>query len=111
MLHNRHSTMMPCTNGYAFLSQYCSQIMRMNAINNENDPAYEVRLNLTAELAVGASVRSLIDRLDLLLTYGDMSGRMRQILIEALEQLSDPTERAHMAIHLISISPEYAVVQ
>ena len=78
-------------------------------MNNDNDPAYEVRLNLTAELAVGASVRSLIDRLDLLLMYGNMSVPMRTILVDALSQLQDPTDRVHMAIHLISIAPEYAV--
>jgi uncharacterized protein (DUF1800 family) len=80
-------------------------------MNSDPNPFYEVRLELSDEIALAANAPTLIDRLDLILTYGDMSGRMRQILIEALEQLSDPTERAHMAIHLISISPEYAVVQ
>ena len=52
-----------------------------------------------------------IDRLDLLMTYGNMSGQMRQILVENVSRLSDPTERAQMALYLIAISPEYAVIQ
>ena len=49
--------------------------------DNEN-PFNEVRLDLSNEIALARQrhVR-LIDRLDLLLTYGNMSGQMRQILI------------------------------
>jgi hypothetical protein len=58
---------------------------------------------------VGAAGRA--DRLDLILMYGNMSLQMRQILLQALQQIPDPVDRVRMAVHLISISPEYAVLK
>lgn len=80
-------------------------------MNSDPNVFNEVRLDLSDEIALAANAPALIDRLDLLMTYGNMSGRMRQILVQAVQQLSDPTERAEMALHLVAISPEYAVVQ
>jgi uncharacterized protein (DUF1800 family) len=70
-----------------------------------------VRLDLTDEISAAQDVRALVDRLDLILMYNDMSPAMRQVLIQALEQVNDPRERAQMAVHLISISPEYCVMK
>ena len=81
------------------------------AMNFDPDPFMEVRLDLTDELVIAPSVNALVDRLDLLLTYGNMSLQMRQIVLQAITQISDPVERTRLAIYLISISPEYAVVQ
>lgn len=78
-----------------------------NVMNSDPDSALEVRLDLTDEIAIAADVNALIDRLDLLLMFGDMTAAMRQILIQAVSQLDDPEARAQMAIRLISISPEY----
>ena len=80
-------------------------------MNSDDTGYHEVRLDLTDEIVLAANAPALIDRLDLLLTYGNMSGRMRQILAGALEQIEDPTDRARVALYLIAISPEYAVVQ
>jgi uncharacterized protein (DUF1800 family) len=81
------------------------------AMNSAQNPLAAVRLDLTDEVAMAPNVTALIDRLDLLMTYGNMSGQMRQILIENISRLSDPVERAQMALYLIAISPEYAVIQ
>ena len=81
------------------------------AMNNDPNPAFEARLDLDDEIAVATDVRALLDRLDLLLMHGHMSEPMRQILIQALERVGDPETRARMAVHLISISPEYCAVQ
>ena len=78
-------------------------------MNNDSDPMLEVRLNLGTEIGVAGNVQALIDRLDLLLMYGNMSGPMRQVLVDALSQLDDPGERTRMAVQLISMSPEYCV--
>jgi uncharacterized protein (DUF1800 family) len=80
-------------------------------MNHDDDDAFEVRLDLTDEIAAAPDPRALIDRLDLLLMYGSMSAPMRQILIAALEQVGDAELRARLAIHLIAISPEYNVSQ
>jgi uncharacterized protein (DUF1800 family) len=78
-----------------------------NVMNSDPDETFEVRLDLDDEIAIASDVNALMDRLDLLLMYGDMTAAMRQILIQAAMQLSDPEARAKMAIRLISISPEY----
>lgn len=80
-------------------------------MNNDPNDALEVRLDLTHEIAVAADVRALVDRLDLLLLHGRMSGHMRQVLVQSLERLDDPELRTRMAVHLISISPEYNVLR
>jgi len=83
----------------------------VGTMNQDDNEAFEVRLDLSDEIAIADDVRALIDRLDLLLMYGNMSQPMRAILVRALEQRSDPEERAQMAIQLIAIAPEYAVLK
>ena len=81
-------------------------------MNFDPDDTLEVRLDLGDEIAIAWDVNALIDRLDLLLMYGDMSGPMRQVLTQALMQLGDPETRVRMAVFLISsISPEYCVLK
>jgi uncharacterized protein (DUF1800 family) len=80
-------------------------------MNNETNPAFEVRLDLKDEIAIASNVRALIDRLDLILMYGNMSAPMRTVLIRALAQRHNPVERVSLAVHLISISPEYCVLK
>jgi uncharacterized protein (DUF1800 family) len=83
-----------------------------SAMNFDPDDTLEVRLDLGDEIAIAWDVNALIDRLDLLLMYGDMSGPMRQVLTQALMQLGDPETRVRMAVFLISsISPEYCVLK
>jgi len=80
-------------------------------MNFDDSDFHEVRLDLSDEIVLGSNVPALIDRLDLLLLYGHMSGEMRQILIQAVLQLGDPTARAQLATYLVALSPEFAVVQ
>jgi uncharacterized protein (DUF1800 family) len=80
-------------------------------MNSDPDDALEVRLDLRDEIAIAWDVRALLDRLDLILMHGSMSTAMRQVLVRALERLDDPGERVKMAVHLISISPEYCVLR
>lgn len=82
-----------------------------NRMNGADSPLFEVELDLSEEIAMAGSASSLLNRLDLLLMYGSMSPRMREILTEAIQQIEDPEERTKMAIFLISISPEYSVIQ
>ena len=86
-----------------------SQIER--AMNGDEQAVNEVRLDLSDEIALAANAPGLVDRLDLLLMYGNMSARTRQIVLSAIEQLDDPVERAHMALYLVAISPEYSVLK
>jgi uncharacterized protein (DUF1800 family) len=78
-----------------------------------SDPSFsmQVRLNLTDEIGIAMDAHSLVERLDLLLMHGRMSPPMQAVLIQAIQQLPDPVDRVKMAVHLISISPEYCVLR
>jgi uncharacterized protein (DUF1800 family) len=79
-------------------------------MNSDPNDALEVRLDLTDEIGIASDPVALVNRLDLLLMYGTMSNPMRGVLVHALEQLPDPRERVLTALQLISIAPEYAVL-
>jgi uncharacterized protein (DUF1800 family) len=66
-------------------------------------------LDLSDELALVDDVDALLDRLDLLLTYGTLSDASREAIRIALLGV-DPPIRVLMALNLIMTSPDYAVV-
>ncbi|MEY2504620.1 MAG: hypothetical protein QOG27_900 [Verrucomicrobiota bacterium] len=70
-----------------------------------------VTLTLSNEIALAANPAQLVDHLNALLMYGNMSTQMRTILINAVTQIpsNNPTERARTAIYLVINSPEYTV--
>lgn len=76
---------------------------------NGGGPLSEVRLDLTDEIALAPNPAALLDRLDLLLMAGSMSGPMRAVLQDAVQRIDDPVDRARTAVFLIAISPEYNV--
>ena len=80
-------------------------------MNSDPNAGLEVRLDLTDEIGIATDVRALVDRLDLLLMYGTMSGPMKDVLVRALERIPDPEERARLAVQLVVISPEYNVLK
>jgi len=80
-------------------------------MNNDDNDALEVRLDLHDEIAIASDANALVNRLDLILMYGTMSNPMRQVLLRALGQLRDPERRVTTALQLIAIAPEYAVLQ
>ncbi|HEY8901356.1 MAG TPA: DUF1800 family protein [Chthoniobacterales bacterium] len=92
----------------------------------EGDPRHDKDLVLpdtTAELALANDPDALIRRLDLLLTYGNLSPRQHQIIRDALERITPATHnptgypndylqaRVETAIYLISTSPEFCILK
>ena len=75
--------------------------------------------DLSDEIALAGDPAALLDRLDLLLTYGSMSAETRAQIIETLNTipLSDPTDpsydgatfRAQLAVVMAMTSPDYVV--
>ena len=70
--------------------------------------------DLTAEIALLDDIDALIDRLNLLLTYGSLSSDMREIIKTAVTGYADSDsnldiEVVRFAIYLFMICPEYAV--
>ncbi|MGB0389149.1 MAG: DUF1800 family protein [Ardenticatenaceae bacterium] len=71
-----------------------------------------VYLNLDQEIALAESdPDALINRLDLILTYGTLSPQIRTIIQNTINQLDDTYERVTMALYLIMISPDYAILK
>ena len=78
----------------------------------EPTDAEMVYLNLEQEMALAeGDIDGLINRLDLILTYGTLSTPMRTIIKNTINQLDDPYERVTMALYLIMISPDYAILK
>jgi hypothetical protein len=83
-----------------------------NAINGPFGPSSaRITLNLTNEQTLAADPAKLVERLDTLLMASSMSPGMRNILVNAINQIpaSNPTERVRTALYLVVNSPEFAV--
>ncbi|MEM1153856.1 MAG: DUF1800 family protein [Pseudomonadota bacterium] len=79
-----------------------------NRARESFDPDY------SAEAALADSPAALVDRLDLLLTYGTLSQNTRTQIVKLLEQLpaEEPWERvdvARFAVFMMMTSPDYLV--
>lgn len=70
-------------------------------------------LDLDDERAIADDIDALLDRLDVLLTYGTLSSSTRDTIAAVLADplLVDPDARVRAAIHFILMSPDYAVVR
>ena len=71
------------------------------------------QLDLSDEitLATAGDLDGLIDRLDLILTSGDLSPTTRLVIKTTLTSLTDPQEIVAMALYLIMLSPDYAILR
>jgi uncharacterized protein (DUF1800 family) len=81
-------------------------LFRPGSIAEEDIP---MALDLSDELALIDDVDALLDRLDLLLTYGTLSNGSREAIRTAVQGV-DPSVRVLMGLNLIMTSPDYAVI-
>ncbi len=72
-------------------------------------PVNNAVFDFSDEIAIADDPAALVDRLDLILTYGQMSDGMKQIIIDAANNFEDPLLRVQTALYLFMISPEYVV--
>ena len=68
-----------------------------------------VQLDISEELALAADPEALIDHLDLLFTYGQLSDETRGTILFAMNQLNTSEDRLKMAFYLLLTSPEYVI--
>ncbi len=84
------------------------EVLRDGAIDPED---LEFSLDLSAVDALADDVDAMMDHLDLLLTYGTLSDASREAITELVLNDEVPlAARAPAAIHLILMSPDFAVV-
>ena len=83
----------------------------VGGIANGNFP--RPQLDYTDELALADDVPALIDRLDLILTHQTMSDETKDIIVEAVEAIPSlfADARVKRAVMLVSISPEFAILE
>ena len=55
--------------------------------------------------------RKLIDHLDILLANGLLGDQSKEIIERAIVQLDDSFDQVRMALYLIMISPDYAILR
>jgi len=72
-------------------------------------PFLGASLDLDEYVTLAADIDELIDRLDVLLTYGTLSSATRDAIRDTLEGIDDTSLRARTAIYMFLISPDYAV--
>jgi uncharacterized protein (DUF1800 family) len=79
------------------------------ATSRWNNLPVKAPLNLTIEIALANTPAALVDRVNLLLTQGQISEEHSALIVDHISLLKDPLERVYEAIFLIAISPEYAI--
>lgn len=72
-------------------------------------PVNDAEFDFGDEIALAHDPGALVDRLDLILTYGQMSEGMKKIIIDAINNFEDPLLRVQTALYLFMISPEFVV--
>ena len=72
-------------------------------------PFAKTEININDYVQLAQDPVELIDRLDILLTYGTMSAGTKQAILQTINQLDVMRDRAEHAIYLVMLSPDYAV--
>lgn len=81
-----------------------------NIVNDFPRPPFQAAtLDLDEYLALAENPDALVDRLDLVMTYGTLSDDMRASIIDSIAQVQDLEIRVRAALYLLLISPDYAV--
>ena len=78
---------------------------------SELDPVDYLYLDLSDEIAIADDVIGLVNRLDLILTGGQLSEESKTSIVDAVSLLSNAEERTKAALVLVFTSPEYSVLK
>lgn len=79
----------------------------------EDDPVEEndAVLDFSDEIALANDAAALVDRLDILLACGQLSSSTKTIISNAVAQVDDDDDKIDLAIYLILISPDFAILK
>ena len=84
-------------------------VQEINYKNNQH-PEYNIYTDYEWLMKDAADPETLINKLDLLFTYGTLSEESRNIIKTAIENIDNLTNRVHLAAYLIMISPDYVIL-
>ena len=84
-------------------------IFQDNQLFDIPQPFGQVNLDLGAYVRLADDPEALLDRLDLVMTHGEMHDDTRAAILEVLDAVDEPLSRARHAVYLLSISPDYVV--
>ncbi|MEM1264001.1 MAG: DUF1800 domain-containing protein [Pseudomonadota bacterium] len=73
------------------------------------EPFVSARINLDDYIAIADDVDELLERLDIVMTYGTLQASTRNAIRAAIEPVDDNNLRVRAAIYLIGVSSDYAV--
>ena len=87
--------------------------MAVTGINFKNNkhPEYNIYTDYGWLMEDAQDTETLLNKLDLLFTYGNLSQESRNIIKTAIDEIDNPEDRLHLAAYLIMISPDYAILK
>ena len=68
-------------------------------------------LDFSDEMALVNDASALVDRLDILLACGQLSSSTKTIISNAVTQVDDDDDKIDLAIYLILLSPDFAILK
>ena len=74
---------------------------------------YRFPLDLSSATALAGTPELLVDHLNMLFCGGQMSAASRTIVLNAINQIpvTEPEARARVAVYLVTVAPEGAVLR
>lgn len=96
-----------------YLDAICIEDMEENPPEESSyeEEEGEYAMDYSATLALIDNPTAFIDRLDILLANGLLSTDTKGVIRDAMTQLETPQEKLRMALYLILISPDYAILK
>ncbi|MEO1712630.1 MAG: DUF1800 family protein, partial [Bacteroidota bacterium] len=101
-----------------FVNDYYGEIATHAGTQVHNAPSYSfsdldpvdyLYLDLDEEYLLADDAPALVERLNLILTGGQLSEETQATIVNTLEQLSGPVQRVRAALFLVFISPDYSI--
>ena len=88
-----------------------ADLVLLGEVVNDLDeaPFRAASLDLGEYIDLADDAEQLVDRLDLVMTYGTLQAGTRSVIVDILREIEDPDFRVKAAIYLVFVSADYAV--
>ncbi len=92
------------------ISNLADIVLLGEKVNDFQEPPFAAaELDLNEYLMIAEDAGQLLDRLDLVMTFGQLSKATRSVIEGVIEQIPDSEVKVKIAIYLIFTSPDYAI--